>query len=169
MRWLTTGRLLSAPVLVGLVEYLPQVRPALRTEVLWRFDLATVWIEDVPMVGVRVSPLGMDVVVPHDLDDAASPALDHLVLVKQRLYPARAFAKEAPLVAFDMDLDPVLADERASPPHALWQQVKGQAVVEDEVVFEVAQLPPMGAEVRLPAIRPVLVRSQGPPSAFCSQ
>jgi hypothetical protein len=37
------------------------------------------------------------------------------------------------------------------------------------VVFEVAQLPPMGAEVRLPAIRPVLVRSQGPPSAFCSQ
>jgi hypothetical protein len=39
---------------VGLVEYLPQVRRVLPVGVLGRFDLATVWIEDVPMVRVGV-------------------------------------------------------------------------------------------------------------------
>jgi hypothetical protein len=130
---------------VGLIEHLPQVRPAVPTEVLRRFDLVPVVIEEMLMVAVGVIALDMDIVVPHHLDDVANTALDHLVLVELWLYPARALPKEAPLVAFDVDFDPVQANEAASPKHAVWQQVIRQAVLEDEVVLEVAQLPAMRA------------------------
>ena len=53
-----------------------------------------------------------------------------------------------------MDLYPVLANEAASPQHAVWQQVIGEAVVEDEVVLEIAQLPAMGARSWRPSSLP---------------
>ena len=49
---------------MGLVEYLPQVRPAVPTEVLRRFDLVTVVIEEVPMVAIRAMLAEHGAIVP---------------------------------------------------------------------------------------------------------
>jgi hypothetical protein len=62
------------------------------------------------------------------MESLGRPQAQSGVLVELRLYPAGALAKKAPLVAFDVDLDPVLANEAASPEHAVWQQVIGQAL-----------------------------------------
>ena len=153
-------RPLVSPVIVGLVQHLTKIRPASTPNVLWRFDLETIVIESVAVVRIGMGGLKVEVVVANDLKHPAGPPLEDLVLVEERLNPTSSASQEAPLDTLDVNFDPIDADENADPVDLPGQQGVGELVSDQEVVFEVAQLPIVGAEIRLPAIRPMLVVGQ---------
>jgi hypothetical protein len=125
-----------------------------------RLDLHPMRVEPMPVMVVGMPVLAVHVVVPYDLNRPAADPLDHLVLVERRLDPASAIPKEAPLQALDVDLDPIDALQHPVPVHGRGQQIVREAIVDQEVVLEISELPLMSPEVRLPAIRPVLIRCQ---------
>lgn len=120
-----------------LLKHVSEGRPADLADVLRGVDLATVGVEFMAMVRVRMVEV-LRVVVPEHRRHVLTVAPDHLVRVGNGAdpRPTSSVAQDLPLV--DVNLDPVHASDHTLPEHLGRGPRELEPVFDDEVAGESA-------------------------------